>query len=310
MFDIKPFEADFKRYMTCLEIERGLALNTLLSYDQDLKKFHAFLLARKLDYLNISEADIIDFIKEESIKGNSYSTQSHLISVLKSFYKYLIGEDKLDYNPLSAIEFPQKWETLPKYLTIEQVSELLETPDLSQPIGRRDKAILELMYATGVRVSELSGLKMDNLHLDETFIRVMGKGSKERVIPFGETAKKYVLDYLQSARSTLLREKSSDFVFLNHVGEKLSRIGLWLIITGYGKKIGVGSILTPHVLRHSFATHLLEKGADLRSIQIMLGHASISTTEIYTHVAKTRVKQAYDQFHPRSNPDGKDDLLF
>jgi integrase/recombinase XerD len=247
----------------------------------------------------------VDFIKEESIKGNSFATQSHLISSLKSFYKYLIGEDRIDYNPISAIETPQKWKTLPKYLTIEQVSELLESPETDKPMGKRDKAILELIYATGLRISELGGLKMDNLHLDETFIRVLGKGSKERVIPFGETAKRYMKDYLENGRPSILKQKTGDFVFLNKDGEKLSRVGLWMIIKGYGKKIGVAHILTPHVLRHSFATHLLEKGADLRSIQMMLGHASISTTEIYTYVAKTRVKQVYDKYHPRSNPFGK-----
>jgi integrase/recombinase XerD len=306
MFDGKTFESDLKRYLAYLEIEKGLAHNTLLAYDQEIKKFYSFLKTQKIDYLTISESEILDFIKEEAIKGNSFSTQSHLISVLKSFYKYLIGEDKIDYNPISTIESPQKWKTLPKYLSIEQVSELLESPELDRPLGRRDKAILELMYATGLRISEVSGLKMTNLHLDEMFIRVLGKGSKERVIPFGETAGKFVKDYLETSRNGLLRGKSNDYVFLNAFGEKISRVGLWKIVTGYGKKVGVGHILTPHVLRHSFATHLLEKGADLRSIQMMLGHSSISTTEIYTYVAKTRVKQIYDKYHPRSNP-GRDE---
>jgi len=306
MFNAKDYESDLKRYRVFLEIEKGLALNTLLSYEQELKKFHTFLESRQIDYLQISEAEIVDFIKDESIKGNSFSTQSHLISVLKSFYKYLIGEEKIDYNPASTIEPPQKWKTLPKYLSIDQVSELMDSPNTDQPPGKRDKAILELIYATGLRISEVGSLKMSYLYMDEMFIRVLGKGSKERVIPFGETAKTFLRDYLDNGRNFFLKGKTSDYVFLNKSGEKISRITLWKIIKSYGRKIGVDHILTPHVLRHSFATHLLERGADLRSIQMMLGHSSISTTEIYTYVAKTRVKQIYEQFHPRSFPEPTD----
>ncbi len=301
MFNRQTFESDLNRFLSFIGIEKGLAENTRLSYEQELKKFSSYLEDQRLDHCKISETEAVEFIKSESMKGQSFATQAHLISVLKNFYKYLIGEEKIDYNPISTIASPQQWKTLPKYLTIEQVTELLESPDVTQAFGKRDKAILELMYATGLRISEVSNLKMSNLYMEDNFLRVLGKGNKERVIPFGETAREHLQDYLENSHPKLLKGKPSDFVFLNRNGGQLSRIGLWKIIKGYGKKVGVASILTPHVLRHSFATHLLEMGADLRSIQMMLGHASISTTEIYTYVAKKRVKQVYDKYHPRSS---------
>jgi integrase/recombinase XerD len=299
MFDQKEFEADLGRYLVYLQMEKGLAENTLISYKQDLEKFASFLHAHKLAHIDLPENRALDFIKEESQRGNSFATQAHVVTVLKGFYKYLALEDRMDYNPLSNIESPKKWKTLPKYLTITQVSELLELPDMATPIGQRDKAVLELMYATGLRISEVIGLKGDNIYMEDNFLRVIGKGRKERVIPFGETARKYVENYLTNARSLLLKKKKSDHIFLNNHGQQLTRQGLWKVIKGYAGALGVYSTLTPHTLRHSFATHLLERGADLRSIQLMLGHASISTTEIYTYVAKAGVKKIYDKYHPR-----------
>jgi integrase/recombinase XerD len=303
MFNAKEFESDLKGYLAFLEIEKGLAANTVISYEQELRKLGSYLEEKRLNHDSISETDAVGFIKTESIKDISFATQAHLISVLKSFYKYLLGEEKIDYNPISMIASPKKWKALPKYLTIDQVSELLESPELTTPFGQRDKAILELMYATGLRISEVLHLILNNLYMEEGFLRVRGKGSKERVVPFGETAKEYLGQYLEKARPVLLKNKFSDVVFLNRSGEPFSRQGLWKVIKGYGKKLGMVSQLSPHVLRHSFATHLLEKGADLRSIQMMLGHSSISTTEIYTYVAKTRVKQIYDKYHPRVKKD-------
>jgi integrase/recombinase XerD len=301
MYNQNALETEVKRYLVFLQMEKGLAENTLISYKQDLQKFNAYLRQKKLDYIGISEDQALDFIKTESLKGSSFATQAHLITVLKGFYKFLIVEDKMDYNPISNIASPKKWKTLPKYLTIEQVSQLLELPDLKKPLGLRDKAILELMYATGLRISEVINLKSDNLYMEDTFLRVLGKGGKERVIPFGEKAREHLQNYLADARPLLLKNKLSDNIFLNRFGEPISRMGLWKVIKGYAKTLGVYSTLTPHTLRHSFATHLLEKGADLRSIQLMLGHSNISTTEIYTYVAKSRVKKIYDQFHPRSH---------
>lgn len=306
MYNRNAFETEVKRYLVFLQMEKGLAENTLISYKQDLEKFNAYLREKKLDYIGLSEDQALDFIKTESLKGGAFATQAHLITVLKGFYKFLIVEDKMDYNPLSNIASPKKWKTLPKYLTIEQVSQLLELPDLKNPLGLRDKAILELMYATGLRASEVINLKRENLYMEDTFLRVIGKGGKERVIPFGEKAREHLRDYLADARPLLLKNKLSDYIFLNRFGGSLSRMGLWKVIKGYAKTLGVYSTLTPHTLRHSFATHLLEKGADLRSIQLLLGHSNISTTEIYTYVAKSRVKKMYDQFHPRSLDGGGD----
>ncbi|MCP4148598.1 MAG: site-specific tyrosine recombinase XerD [bacterium] len=302
MFNKNNFETDLNQYMLFLQIEKGLAENTLLSYKQDLEKFGNYLHEKKIDHIDLPENDALDFIKAVSMGGCSLSTQAHQISVLKTFYKYLIFEDKMDYNPMSNIDSPKKWKNLPKYLTIKQVSELLELPDMNTPYGQRDKAILELMYATGLRISETITLQKGNVYMEDSFLRVMGKGNKERVIPFGEKAREFMQKYLDNTRPVLQKKSPTlnDFMFLNRNGGKLSRQGLWKVIKGYATLLGVYATLTPHTLRHSFATHLLEQGADLRSIQLMLGHSNISTTEIYTYVAKQRVKQIYDRYHPRS----------
>ncbi len=305
MFNKKEFETDLRRYLLQLEMERGLAENTLMSYKQDLEKFAGYLLEKKLDHIELSENEALNFIKEESRKGISLSSQAHLVSVLKNFYKYLTVEDKREFNPISNIESPKKWKTLPKYLTMDQVSQLLELPDLNTGLGLRDKAILELMYATGLRISEVIFLTKDNLYMEDNFVKVMGKGSKERVVPFGGQAHRFLSEYLTNGRPLLVKKKVSDYVFTNRSGNHLSRMGLWKVIRRYAMALGVPETLTPHTLRHSFATHLLEQGADLRSIQMMLGHSNISTTEIYTFVAKQRVKEIYDRYHPRSKPGGK-----
>jgi len=288
------------RFLNYLEIERGLTQNTIISYKQELEKFFTFLDKKNIDVINADENTILDFVKNESRKGNSQSTQSHIISVLKSFYKFLVLEEKIEANPVSQIAYPKKWKTLPKYLTIDEVSKLLELPDTSTKLGLRDKAILELMYATGLRISEVINLKLESIYFEESFLRILGKGNKERIVPFGKIAAQYLKEYLKKSRIELLKGKTCDFVFLNRSGKKLTRQGVWKVIKAYGKKVGIGNKLTPHVLRHSFATHLVEKGADLRSIQMMLGHSNITTTEIYTYIARDRVKKIYDQFHPRS----------
>jgi integrase/recombinase XerD len=297
----KEFIADQKKYLLFLEMERGLAANTLISYEQDLTKFGQFLDTSKLHHLKINETDLLHFIKAEALRGNSLSTQAHLISVLKSFYKFLLAEDRIDYNPVNEVAFPKKWKTLPKYLSLDQILKLLALPDIKKPLGMRDKAMLELMYATGLRISEMVNLQLNNLYLEDEFIRVLGKGNKERVVPVGAEAQKWLNRYLSQVRPQLLRGNASERVFLNRNGSQLTRQGMWKIIKGYGRALGVSSDLSPHILRHSFATHLLEKGADLRSIQMMLGHSSISTTEIYTYLARDKVKSIYKKFHPRSS---------
>ena len=300
-FDPDTFSADLNRYLVFLQIEKGLSKNTILSYRQELEKWGTFLQKRKLHHLEVDEEHVTDFLKLHSTAGQAQASQSHLLSVMRSFFHYLVGEDKVDENPASPIPFPKKWKLLPKYLTMDQVSQLLDLPDTTSPFGSRDKAILELLYATGLRISEISDLTLEKVYLEEQFLRVMGKGNKERVVPFGEKAKTAVTDYITSGRRELLKGKNSQHLFLNRFGKQISRVGLWKIIKGYGRQLGIESILTPHVLRHSFATHLVEKGADLRSVQMMLGHSSISTTEIYTYVSRDRVRQVYQQFHPRGD---------
>lgn len=302
----EKIDRDIKNYLITVEVEKGLAQNTIISYKQELEKLKKYLKKKEINHLSLSEQQCINFLKSEAYKGQSPSTQSHLISVLRGFYTYLVSEDLMDFNPISNISLPKKWKTLPKYMTMDEINNLLNIPDLKKPLGIRDKAMLELMYATGLRISELINLKQENLYIEENFLRVIGKGNKERVIPFGEEAKKSIQNYFNESRSFLLKKKMSDFVFINRQGNKLSRQGLWKIIKGYGKKIGIEAKMTPHVLRHSFATHMVEKGADLRSVQIMLGHSSISTTEIYTHVARDKVKKVYDKYHPRDKKNSSD----
>lgn len=299
MFDRAKFLNDKRSYLTFAEMEKGLSPNTIDSYKQQLDKLQRYLHKKKHCHLKLSDSQIIEFIKSEAHQGISLATQSHLISVLKGFYKYLVSEGDLESNPVSSLEFPKKWKVLPHYLSIQQVNALLNLPDTTTPLGIRNKAILELMYGAGLRISEVIQLKSKNIYLEDNFIRVLGKGNRERVIPLGKKAKQSMKIYSDEIRSKLVKEKDAQCFFLNHRGHALSRQGLWKIIKGYGKQIGIASILTPHTLRHSFATHLVERGADLRSIQMMLGHSSISTTEIYTHVSKEKVKQIYDRFHPR-----------
>jgi len=288
------------RFLVYLEIERGLARNTVLSYQRELEKYSLFLKETGRDVLRIDSPGVLEFLRRQSHDGLASSSQAHLISVLRSFYRFLVEEEALATSPMTGIDFPKKWLKLPRYLTEGEVEALLAAPQAGDPAGLRDRAMLELLYATGMRISELAGLTADRLYLAERFVRVFGKGSKERIVPFGERAAQYLTEYLAQGRGTLLGRKRSDAVFLSRLGSAFTRQGLWKIITAYGRQVGVGDRLTPHVLRHSFATHLLERGADLRSIQLMLGHSSITTTEIYTHLARDQVRSAYDRAHPRS----------
>ena len=289
-----------EQFLHYLEFEKGLAANTILSYRRELGKFFAYLRERRLPHLGVTEAVILDFIRREGRKGGAVSSQAHLISALKSFYRFLLQDDLLESSPAATIALPKKWARLPKYLSCEEVERLLEAPDVATPIGRRDRAILELLYATGLRISEVAELKLPAVYLDEGFIRVFGKGGKERIVPFNDIARARLKDFLELARPALLRGAPCEQVFINRDGGMFSRQGLWKMIKGYGAKVGLAARLSPHVLRHSFATHLVEKGADLRSVQMLLGHSSITTTEIYTHLAKDQLKRIYDQFHPRS----------
>jgi integrase/recombinase XerD len=289
-----------EQFLLYLEFEKGFAANTILSYRRELGKFFAFLQKKRLPHLRVDEKDILTFIRQEGLKGGAVSSQAHLISVLKSFYRFLLQDDLLEFSPASGVALPKKWARLPKYLSCEEVAQLLEAPDVATTFGRRDRAIMELMYATGLRISEVAELKLASIYMDEGFLRVFGKGGKERIVPFNEISRDCLKNYLELSRPALIKKNDPEQVFVNYSGGMFSRQGLWKMIKGYGAKVGMSARLSPHVLRHSFATHLVEKGADLRSVQMLLGHSSITTTEIYTHLAKDQLKRIYDQFHPRS----------
>ena len=290
---------ELDRFLIFLGVERGLSENTVVSYKLQLNQYFEYLENKKINFLKIDNIGLLEFIKYVSRQNKSIATQAHFISVLKSFYKFLLNEKKVLINPAGNLIFPKKWKILPEYLTTDEMIQLLNLPDLTRIFGIRDKAILEIFYSTGIRISEAVNLKLENIFLDEKFLRVFGKGHKERIVPFGVEAEKSLTSYLKNSRMHILKGKSSDYVFLNRYGVKLSRQGVWKIIKAYGQKIGVSYKLSPHIIRHSFATHMIENGADLRSIQMILGHSNITTTEIYTHIARDKLKQIYDLFHPR-----------
>lgn len=291
---------DFLHYLI---VEKRLSENTIQSYRRDLKSYALFLKdPLQIENPNdIKRAHIIQFLGKLKSDGKSSRTIARHIASLRSFHHFLLRDRVTETDPTEHIETPQKELKLPKVLNTLEVDSLLKVPDVSTPYGKRDKAMLELMYATGVRVSELINLNLADVHLTMGFIRCFGKGSKERIIPVGTHAVEALEDYLQNGRTKFLKSgQRTEALFLNHHGKRLSRQGFWKILKQLTDKAGIQKELTPHTLRHSFATHLLENGADLRAVQEMLGHADISTTQIYTHVTKTRLKDVYKQFHPRA----------
>jgi integrase/recombinase XerD len=291
---------DFIHYLT---VERGLANNTIVSYERDLKSYKQFL-NEKLniqEVQNIQRYHILQYLHFLKDQGKSSKTIARHIASIRAFHQFLLREKAADEDPSVHIETPQIERKLPKVLSLEEVERLLETPELTSPIGYRDKAMLELLYATGIRVSEMVHLNLSDVHLIMGFIRCYGKGKKERLVPIGEKATKALEEYLEKGRPKLVRQKhKTDALFLNHHGKRISRQGFWKNLKSIAVKAGIQKELTPHTLRHSFATHLLENGADLRAVQEMLGHADISTTQIYTHVTKTRLKDVYKMYHPRA----------
>jgi integrase/recombinase XerD len=283
-----------------LSVERGLALNSIKSYKTDLNKYKKHL--DKLGRNNprkVKREDISEFIF--SLRSSlSIGTISRILSTIKSFYQFLLREKIISHDPSSLIESPKLEKKIPSFLTSQEVVMVLKAPNLKNNRGIRARAILEVMYATGLRVSELVDLKIQDVNLEVGFIKCKGKGSKERIVPLGNTANHFIKKYKQEARPSLLKEKQSIFLFLAQGGHKLSRQTVWKIIKAMVKKAKIRKKVSPHTLRHSFATHLIEGGADLRSVQEMLGHANITTTQIYTHVNQTRLKEIHSQFHPRS----------
>ncbi|MCF8563670.1 site-specific tyrosine recombinase XerD [Alicyclobacillus tolerans] len=289
------------RFMDYLAVERGLAANTLESYQRDLHAFSQYLQKAGKGPLESAEhVDIVGYLANLQTGGRANSTLSRNLASLRSFYHFLVREGARMQDPTLHVETPKIEKRLPKVLSVNEVERLLGGPDGKSPAGSRDKAMLELLYATGIRVTELVSLRLSDVNLSTGFLRCMGKGSKERIIPIGEIAQSTLLHYLRFSRQQLLRTGSSDALFLNHHGAQMSRQGFWKILKKYSRGAGIKTEITPHTLRHSFATHLLERGADLRAVQEMLGHADISTTQIYTHVTRGRLKEVYAAAHPRA----------
>lgn len=288
-----------KSFLEFLSVEKGLSFNTILSYRRDIEKFYHFLQRKRLSALKAKEEDLVKFIQGVSRTGLSSRSMARLISSLKSLYKFLVLDGVLKKNPASDLSSPKLWISLPKYLTVNEVELLLRQPNEKETLGLRDKAMLELLYATGLRVSELIMLKTKDVSFDDGFLLCRGKGGKERIIPLNNSAIKALQDYEGKARPKLLK-KSNDFLFLTNRGEAFSRQGFWKLLKNYARKAGFASEISPHVLRHSFATHLLERGADLRSIQLMLGHSQIMTTQVYTHVSREKLRRVYEKYHPRA----------
>jgi integrase/recombinase XerD len=286
------------RFLSYLRVEKGLSQNTLVAYENDLQKLSRFAKEIGKDLLSMEREDVKQFIKHLHISGLEAKSIGRTLVTVRNLYKFLLLDGYLKRDPSENIETPKSWQSLPKFLIREEVERLLETPDTATQNGLRDKAMLEVLYATGVRVSELVALKINDLNLDLGLLTTLGKGSKERSIPVGKSAVEWIKKYLP-LRHKILGNQSSPYLFITAKGQPVTRQGFWKIIVDYGDKANIGHI-TPHLLRHSFATHLLENGADLRSVQMMLGHSDISTTQIYTHITNERLKEIYKKFHPRA----------
>ncbi|MGB4704289.1 MAG: site-specific tyrosine recombinase XerD [Candidatus Saccharicenans sp.] len=288
-----------KIYCDYLAVEKGLSPNSLASYSLDIKKLFEHLGRKKKSLLRVNESDLVEFIHLQAQSGLSPRSLARLISSLKSFFRFLLLENHIRKNPAESLSSPSLWLTLPRVLTIEEVESLLEKPDLNKPQGVRDRAILEVLYGCGLRVSELISLELKDVRLAQGFLICRGKGSKERIVPVGKAAARWLEKYLREVRP-LWDKKGSAVIFLTRRGKPFTRQGIWKILKTYGQEAGLKDKIHPHVLRHSFATHLLERGADLRAVQMLLGHSQITTTQIYTHVSRERLKQIYDRFHPRA----------
>ena len=300
MTSVPPWRRVLDRYLESLEVERGLSRNTVDGYRNDLSRLGEAL-ARKggRDLLAALAADLSAHMRDLQRQGLSPRSSARALSAIRGFYENLVTVGERKDNPAVNLLPPKLWKPLPKVLSEDEVEALLAAPDVGTPLGARDRAMLELLYATGLRVSELVGLTLPQLRLDVGFLIAFGKGSKERVVPVGEQAEMWVQRYLREVRPGLVRGRHQA-VFANKDGDPMSRVGFWMLVKKHGLRAGIGAEISPHVLRHSFATHLLEHGADLRAVQAMLGHADISTTQIYTHIHQQRLKSLYDRFHPRS----------
>jgi len=287
-------------YLTYLRDVRRMSSNTLESYARDLARLGAFAEARGVGLDALDRRDLEAFVRAQMTGGLAPRSVARLVACVRGFYRFVAVEQRLLRNPADDLRSPRAWAALPKFLGIEEVDRLLAQPDPSTPRGLRDKALIEVLYATGLRVSELITLRAGDLNLEEGYLTCIGKGDKQRMVPLGHDAVDWVRRYTRDGRPSLLKKRTSPWLFVNaRDGGPLSRVGFWKVLKAYGKAAGLSGDLSPHVLRHSFATHLLERGADLRMIQVMLGHADLSTTQIYTHVLEARLRTVYDRYHPR-----------
>ena len=287
-------------FINYLSVERGLSSNTIISYRRDLKKYITYLKKKKLNNLgSIPRGEISSFLISQKDKGLSMNSISRNLVAIKVFHRFLVREGIYKNDPTSLIESPKIWKSIPEVLSLSEIEKMLGVVSVRSRLGIRDKAILELMYTTGMRVSEAISLRMEDPNLDVGFVRCIGKGHKERIVPIGKKAIIALSRYLDKSRPKLLKGKISQILFLSQLGKKISRQSVWKMIKKYAKEARIKKKIKPHTLRHSFATHLLERGADLRSVQEMLGHADISTTQVYTHINKDRLRSIHQKFHPR-----------
>ncbi|MDD5477147.1 MAG: site-specific tyrosine recombinase XerD [Candidatus Omnitrophica bacterium] len=287
-------------FLDYLSVERALAKNTILAYRQDLNMYLDFMIKRGMEALSkITKNDIVEFMLFEKDNGVSPTSISRRLAAIRMFHRFLSRERVLKSDPTVLIDSPKLWKKVPDTLSLNEVEALISQPQVRDHQGARDRAILETLYATGMRVSESTDLKTNNVNLDIGFLRCIGKGNKERIIPLGKKAIQSINRYLEFSRPYFLKKKNSEYLFINRSGARLSRQSVWKLIKRYAKEAKIKKPIKVHTLRHSFATHLLERGADLRSVQEMLGHSNISTTQIYTHIDKERLKTIHKQFHPR-----------
>jgi integrase/recombinase XerD len=287
-------------YLDHLRIERRLAAHTLESYARDLAALAAWAHEAGRRPEALDRTSLEQFVRRQMSRGLSPRSVARMVAAVRGFYRFLVLDRRLDRNPSDDLRPPRAWPALPTFLSIEEVDRLIAQPDVTKPRGLRDRAMIELLYATGLRVTELVSVRLADLHLDDQYLTCIGKGSKERLVPLGEEAARWIAQYAATARRELLKGRATPRLFVNASGGSLSRVGFWKILKQHGRAAQLPRTLSPHVLRHSFATHLLERGADLRAIQLMLGHADLSTTQIYTHVLEARLRTVYDRFHPRA----------
>jgi integrase/recombinase XerD len=295
---VSPVDA----YLTHLTVERRLASNSVESYARDLVLLAEFAAGRGAVPQSLERPDLEELVRRMMSEGRSPRSVARAVACYRGFYRFLVVDGRLSASPADDLRSPRAWRTLPRYLAVEEVDRLMAQPDVATARGLRDRALIELLYATGMRVSELIGLRPADVNLAASYLTCTGKGNKQRIVPIGDEATMWVDRYLRDARPALLGKRKSPRLFVNARGggPGLTRVGFWKILKAYSRHAGLSRSLSPHMLRHSFATHLLERGADLRAIQMMLGHANLSTTQIYTHVLEQRLRSIYDQFHPRA----------